>query len=328
MKRLIELFDPINGLPVKDVSLLKSSDENSIRYLRPSKTYKGTIKAYINKLNVNKNLVFPKDTIFVSTNGQGSHTYAYVSTFDFVPNSDVVVLIPREEMPIEYKIFYSFCITKNRYKYSYGRKPKCDRLFELLLPSKEEMPNWLGDIASQREIIEHQICKDFLENDEFLIETGNNIKENLILISDLFTTINGISSANVKRYAKKDGDNFIPFIRPSKNQSTSRDGYVNTDEVDDNMIFPKGTLYVSTDGQGSHTYAYVSISSFVPNSNTTVLLPKREMSTHEKLFYAFAITKNRYKFSYGRKPKGNRLLNIKIPKKPPNYINEAIFNTQ
>lgn len=325
MKKLIELFKPINGLSVNCISITDAIDDNSIRYLRPSKTYKGTVKAYINKLKVDKKLIFPKETIFVSTNGQGSHTYSYVSTFNFVPNSDIVVLVPKKEMPIEHKLFYAFCITKNRYKYSYGRKPKGDRLFDLLLPSEEDIPKWVDNLADLRENIESQIRNDYLENDNSLIETTNNLVEDLITISELFDHQNGISSSSVKRYTNKDGVNFIPFIRPSKTQSTSIDAYVNVDEVDHKAIFPKGTLYVSTDGQGSHTYSYVSITPFVPNSNTIVLLPKRKMSIREKLFYAYAITKNRYKFSYGRKPKGDRFLNIKIPKLPPHYITTDVF---
>ena len=86
--------------------------------------------------------------------------------------------------------------------------------------------------------------------------------------------------------------------------------------IDNKYIFPAETLYVSTNGQGSHTYAYVSTFNFVPNSDVSVLLPKRAMSLQEKLYYAHCITNNRYKFSYGRKPKGNRLKSIMLPEYP------------
>ena len=83
--------------------------------------------------------------------------------------------------------------------------------------------------------------------------------------------------------------------------------------VPQEKVFPKETLYVSTNGQGSHTYSYVSTTEFVPNSDVSVLIPKRSMTLREKLFYAMCITKNRYKFSYGRKPKGEKLENIMLP---------------
>ena len=86
-----------------------------------------------------------------------------------------------------------------------------------------------------------------------------------------------------------------------------------------NKIFATETLYVSTNGQGSHTFSYVSTTEFVPNSDVTVLIPNRKMGLREKLFYALCITRNRYKHSYGRKPKGDRLKNMLLPKFPPEY---------
>ena len=46
------------------------------------------------------------------------------------------------------------------------------------------------------------------------------------------------------------------------------------------------------------------------------------MSLQEKLYYAQCITNNRYKFSYGRKPKGDRLKTVLIPEYPPKYVTE------
>jgi hypothetical protein len=44
------------------------------------------------------------------------------------------------------------------------------------------------------------------------------------------------------------------------------------------------------------------------------------MSLQEKIFFAAAITSNRFRFSYGRKPKGDRLRNLLIPNRGPKYI--------
>ncbi len=37
------------------------------------------------------------------------------------------------------------------------------------------------------------------------------------------------------------------------------------------------------------------------------------MTLREKLFYAMCISRNRFKFSYGRKPKGEKLERIMLP---------------
>jgi hypothetical protein len=93
-------------------------------------------------------------------------------------------------------------------------------------------------------------------------------------------------------------------------------------DVEERYIYPKGTLFVSTNGEGSHTFSYVSSFSFVPNSDVSVLIPKRSMSLVEKLYYAHCITLNRYKFSYGRKPKGKRLRSIELPDAMPIELQE------
>jgi len=125
-----------HGISSNQVDLKENPvDENFIRYIRPSQTYLGSVSGYVDKRTVDNKYIFDENTMYVSTNGQGSHTYSYVSSFEFIPNSDVTVLIPKKDMNINEKLYYSLCITANRFRYSYGRKPKGDRLKNLLIPS-------------------------------------------------------------------------------------------------------------------------------------------------------------------------------------------------
>ena len=132
-------------------------------------------------------------------------------------------------------------------------------------------------------------------------------------LDELFEVRNGLASQDVVRSSHKLNDNWVPFIRPSYRQDASIDAYVNKYLVPSDSLYPQGTLYVSTNGQGSHTYSYVSATEFVPNSDVAVLKPKRKMTLREKLFYAMCISRNRFKFSYGRKPKGEKLEAIMLP---------------
>jgi hypothetical protein len=117
-------------------------------------------------------------------------------------------------------------------------------------------------------------------------------------------------------------DDYVPYLRPSKTQTTSFVEYVDSTTLEPQLIFPRHTLYVSTNGQGSHTYSYVSVERFVPNIDVSPLLPKRPMSLQEKLYYAAVITAHRPLFSYGRKPKGERLKSLMIPRWAPQFIYE------
>jgi len=109
------------------------------------------VAGYISKKSIEKKHLYPAGTLFISTNGEGSHTYSYVSTIEFVPNSDVAVLIPRTDMSIEEKIYYATTITANRYRFSYGRKPKGQRMKNIILPkivNKSESDNVIDFIRS------------------------------------------------------------------------------------------------------------------------------------------------------------------------------------
>lgn len=148
----------------------------------------------------------------------------------------------------------------------------------------------------------------------------------LVPLTELFDVYNGLASSNVDVLEESESNSYVRYIRPSQSYEGSVAGYVDKLFIDDKHIYPDYTLYVSTDGQGSHTYSYVSSFEFVPNSNVSVLIPKRNMSLQEKIYYSICITKNRYKFSYGRKPKGDRLKQILLPSIPPKYVYKNIFN--
>jgi type I restriction-modification system DNA methylase subunit len=139
---LNQLFKLKSGLAKSKVKVVDDEvDEFHQRYIRPSKTYEGSIDGFVDSRTVEPKYIFQPETIYVSTDGQGSHTYSYVSSFRFIPNSNVSVLIPKRMMSVQEKIYYSMCITLNRYRYSYGRKPKGKRLENCLIP---EFPSALA----------------------------------------------------------------------------------------------------------------------------------------------------------------------------------------
>ncbi|MBP5771743.1 MAG: hypothetical protein J6W75_10335 [Bacteroidaceae bacterium] len=321
MKRLDELFEVHNGLASQEVVRSpRQLNKNWVSYIRPSFRQDTSIDAYVNKCLVPSDCLYPKGTLYVSTDGQGSHTYAYVSVSEFVPNSNVSVLIPHDEMSLGEKLYYAFCITKNRFKFSYGRKPKGDKLKRIMLPDKTEIPSFA------RGVFEELVNKDLFNSTDFSTlskkATDTSCFSILVPLNELFNVENGIATSNLLLSKKKRSDNWIALIRPSYRQNTSIDAFVNKCLVPQEKIFPKGTLYVSTNGQGSHTYSYVSASEFIPNSDVSVLKPKRDMTLREKLFYAMCITRNRFKFSYGRKPKGEKLEAIMLPKSIAESFND------
>lgn len=256
---------------------------------------------------------FSSGLITVAVSGNPLESFLQLSPF--YTAFHVMVLKAKEEMTTEQKLFYCLCLRLNKYKYSFGRQAN-RTLEDIIVPDLAEIPTWINGF-SVKEYAEKILNKLDIKTTTI---KERALSDKIVRLIDLFTPINGVASFQVKRYPTKVDDTYVPYIRPSNQQETSIDAFVRRDTVDNKYIFPRETLYVSTDGQGSHTFAYVSVSDFVPNSNVTVLIPKREMSLQEKLYYAHCITKNRYKFAYARKPKGNRLKSIMLPECPPKYI--------
>lgn len=254
----------------------------------------------------------PGGTLSVACGGSVMETFLQSSPY--YSGRDLYFLTPKTNMSNEILLYYAMCLRGNKFKFSYGRQANVS-LPDLLIPSMESIPNYVTSMS----IGEYgkQLLKTVRFDD---VEFFNNESSKLIRLDELFYDIPGIASSNVIRSNERLSENWIPYIRPSYRQETCIDAYVNRGLLPSNKIYPSGTLYVSTDGQGSHTFSYVSTFEFVPNSNVTVLIPKRQMSIQEKLYYAQCITNNRYKFSYGRKPKGERLREVLLPQFPPSYV--------
>ena len=255
----------------------------------------------------------PAGTITVA--GGGSVMETFLQMAPYYSGRDLYYLTPKVTMSNEVKLYYCHCLRSNKYKFSYGRQANVT-LSDLQIPSLDSIPDYVNSMSIKG------YGKTLVKQTKFSEDDSNyppNAKS--VPLDEIFIVENGIASSQVIRSQSKKNENWIPYIRPSYKQETSIDAFVNKKLVP-SKVFPTGTLYVSTDGQGSHTFSYVSTFEFVPNSNVSVLTPKRKMSLQEKLFYAQCITNNRYKFSYGRKPKGDRLKAILIPEYPPRYVTD------
>lgn len=311
--KVSELFEVKYGLNLELNSL--EQDFNGINFVSRTKKNNG-VSARVKKVaNIE-----PIQSGTISVACGGSVMESFLQTEPFYSGRDLYYLVPLKPLSDVQKLFYCHCLRLNKFRYSYGRQSN-STLKDIMIPSIEEIPSWVNDfsLTDFRQGLLNKISNPITG----ICKVSEEI--NLTNLSNIFDCKSGLQSNLVERFQTKESSQFIPYLRPSYRQSTSIDAFVNKSTIDTKYIFPEGTIYVSTDGQGSHTYSYVSAFEFVPNSNITVLLPKREMSLQEKLFYAGCITINRYKFSYGRKPKGDRLKSVKIPKFPLPFLTENII---
>lgn len=244
---------------------------------------------------------------------------AFVQPEDFYTAQNIKILVPKEEMSFNEKAYYCQCITANRFRYSsHGRE--ANRSFdELLVPARADVPTW---VFKERNL-ESSLAVTVKGWD--LAPSAPPGSNELVPLISLFEMRNG-TIVPTGALAEDGEAGAVPLIRPSKRQVSSYVRHVDPSGISSTHKYPPGTLYVSTNGQGSHSYAYVSATEFIPNTDVTVLVDRSgKMTLLEKIYYAAAISENRRLFSYGRKPKGKRLESILVPKTPPAFIYSNAF---
>jgi hypothetical protein len=316
MSKVIDIFDVRYGLNLELNALEK--DKNGINFVSRTRKNNGVSA----KVKVCKDTdPIPAGTISVAAGG-ASVVESFLQLSPYYSGRDLYYLAPKIPLSTQVKLYYCICIKNNRFRFSYGRQAN-STLENLSIPSLEEIPQWAKEFSIEKYAMQ-LLSALKLEMDVSVSQGEAN--GNLVPLNELFTPVNGVAASDLQRFSTKIDDSYVPYIRPSYRQSTSFEAYISKESVDPKHVFPKDTLYVSTNGQGSHTFAYVSTFEFIPNSDVCVLIPKRTMSLQEKLYYADCIADNRYKFSYGRKPKGDRLESIMLPEYPPDFVANYDFS--
>lgn len=305
--RLNELFTIKNGIASTGLNVEPSKQLAHIPFLRPARTQQRTIAGWVWRGHIEEKNIYPPETLFVSTNGEGSHSFAYISSFEFVPNSDVSVLIPKKEMTLHEKIYYARCISKNRYRFSYGRKPKGNRLGAIELP--ESIPKEFKAIDIDAIRVNANTVKEILT-----IENSQNIKpitrdRKLVPLKDLFT----IQYGNQFDLYQLDSEaGYIDFVsRGEKNNGVSS-------KVRNYMgVAPFSAGLITVALGGSVLASFVQQHSFYTGQNVKVLSPKREMDLLEKLFYCMIIKHNRFRYTALGREANKTLQDLLIPEKMP-----------
>lgn len=290
--KLEEIFEVRNGIASSGLEVMDSPAPDSIPFIRPASTQQRTIAGWVRRKSVKKESIYPEGSLFVSTNGEGSHTYAYVSRFEFVPNSDVSVLIPKHGMTLQEKVFYARCITMNRYRFSYGRKPKGDRLRNIELP--DVAPDWAKSVV----VSDDSKWADVSSDAKVALDTS---AWKPFEIQSLFEIKKG------KRLTKSDmSKGKTPFIGAIE----TRNGV--TALIGQEPIHKGGTITVSYNGSvGEAFYQPVP---FWATDDVNVLYPifETEMTPEIALFICAVIRHEKYRFSYGRKWHLERMRTHKI----------------
>ena len=315
--KLEDLFEVRNGLASSAVNVLKSPVGNTVPYIRPASTQQRTLAGWVNKSSVVANHLYPTGTIFVSTDGEGSHSYAYVSKFDIVPNSNVSVLLPKREMSLNEKVYYARCITMNRYKFSYGRKPKGERLKQIELP--DTAPIWVNSVEAGN--LRGELTRIKSLSSIASVQNKNGAKKTLVPVQEIFDIRYGHSlELNRLQLLPREAGG-IPFVSRKMGYNGIAAFVAPIDGIEP---APAGDLSCALSGNGVLSTFYHE-QPFYTAFHVACLRPLEKMSVDEILYYCSCIWQNRFRFSYGRQ--ANRTLkDLLIPSREsiPFWVHGAL----
>lgn len=315
--KLEDLFDIRNGVVSSGLSISPTPLANHVPYLRPASTQQRTISGWVPESEVGSKNIYPEGTLFVSTNGEGSHSYSYVSRFKFACNSDVSVLLPKREMTLKEKIYYARCITMNRYKFSYGRKPKGDRLKQIELP--DTVPSWVD--TAEADDLWSKLKRIKTLSAGIYEPAQHSAKNKLVRVQDVFEVRYGHSLElnRLQLLPKESGG--IPFVSRKMGDNGIAAYVARIPGLDP---APAGELSCALSGNGVLSTFYHE-RPFYTAFHVACLRPLEKLSIEELLYYCSCIWQNRFRFSYGRQ--ANRTLkDLLIPAREsvPTWTNGAL----
>lgn len=143
------LFDVIYGSNLELNRLER--DKDGINFVSRTSKNNG-VSAKVRRLTS----IEPIPAGMLSVAAGGSVLETYVQIEPFYSGRDLYYLKPKENLTLNEKLYYCICIKANKYKYNYGRQAN-RTLKDILIPSPNNIPEWVKNIDINRDIEISQI---------------------------------------------------------------------------------------------------------------------------------------------------------------------------
>jgi len=295
--KLSEIFDVIYGVNLELVHIEQctSTTENAIPFVSRTEKNNG-VSAYVYEMiDVEPN---PKHTLSVA--GGGSVLSTFYQPKPYYSGRDLYVLIPKKELSVVEMLFYTKCISSNKYKYSYGRQAN-KTMKDLLIP--KNVPNEIiKKLYSFKDNLEKKLKQKPVIDKKTRLDT-NHWK--LFPLLDLFT-ISG-SKTTPKQELEEIGSGTFPNVTT---QATNN----GVDNFYDIYTEEGNVLTVDSAVLGYCSFQPIKFSA---SDHVEKLIPKFEMNNYIAMFFVTIMNLEKYRYNYGRKASQTRMkaISIKLPEK-------------
>ncbi|MBO5704382.1 MAG: restriction endonuclease, partial [Alphaproteobacteria bacterium] len=115
--RVSELFDIKYGINLELDGLERSDADDAVNFVARTSENNGVV-ARVKPIAGKE----PQPAGILTCAGGGSVLSTFVQDKPFYSGRDLYLLIPKQEMTLEEKLFYCHAIKMNAYRYSYGRQ--------------------------------------------------------------------------------------------------------------------------------------------------------------------------------------------------------------
>ncbi len=284
LTKLSNLFDIRYGTSEELINMEESlrRDGHSICFVSRTENNNG-VSAFVGKKS--ELVPMPANTLSVAVSGSVLSTF--LQPYEYYTGFHVLVLSPRINMSERELIYYSICIKKNKYKYSYGRQAN-KTLKDLLVPNS--VPEKFLNLKIE------ELKKDPVANKK--ISLGDR-EWDWFSLRELFDIKKG------KRLTKQD-------MRPGKTPFIGSSELENgvTAYIDKEPIHKANTISVTYNG--SVAEAFYQPRDYWASDDVNVLYARFPLNPYIALFIIPLIRKEKYRFSYGRKWHLERMNESKI----------------
>ncbi|MDR2904714.1 MAG: restriction endonuclease subunit S [Helicobacteraceae bacterium] len=261
-----------NGLELMHIGI---SDNSNINFVSRTAQNNGVV-AQVDKIeNINP---FTEGSITVALGG--SVLSAFVQLKPFYTAFHIMVLIPKQKMSLQEKLFYCMCIKANAYKYSYGRQAN-KTLKDIELP--DTIPDWIYSISVEP-------IKTAVKPKK--LPPLNTEKWGEFELQEIFRFEN--CKCSIARELS-DGDDCY-YIGAKKNDN----GIMRKVAYDEDLISKGNSIIFICNGQGAVGYSLYMNNDFI-GTTSNVVGYNSMLNKYSGLFIVSVLDLERPKFSFGRK---------------------------
>lgn len=284
--RVSELFDIKYGINLELDGLERSDADDAVNFVARTSENNGVV-ARVKPIAGKE----PQPAGILTCAGGGSVLSTFVQDKPFYSGRDLYLLIPKQEMTLEEKLFYCHAIKMNAYRYSYGRQAN-RTLKDINLPP---LPDWIKNYKIDFSKIDTKV-----KPQKMLLDVS---KWKYFKISDLFD-VSGTKTTKVEELEKYGYGQYPYITTQSSNNGVA--GFYNYYTETGNV------LVIDSAVAGFCSYQEYNFSA---SDHVEKLMPRFLLNKYIGIFLATIINAEGYRYSYGRKYNQIKIrnTNIKLP---------------